>query len=65
MIRGYRKCESCGITEWLGQEVFLQVHHINGEHNDNRLENLMMICPNCHALTSSYCVSKAKRKNNI
>lgn len=61
-IRGYRKCESCGITEWLGQEVFLQVHHINGEHSDNRLENLMMICPNCHALTDSYCVPKSKRK---
>lgn len=61
-IRGYRKCESCGITEWLGQEVFLQVHHINGEHSDNRLENLMMICPNCHALTSSYCTPKKFRK---
>lgn len=62
MIRGYRKCESCGITQWLGQEVFLQVHHINGEHSDNRLENLMMICPNCHTLTPSYAVPKAKRK---
>ena len=61
-IRGYRKCECCGITKWLGQEVFLQVHHINGEHSDNRLENLMMICPNCHALTSSYCIPKTKRK---
>lgn len=61
-IRGYRKCECCGITEWLDRPVFLQVHHINGEHSDNRLENLMMICPNCHAFTPSYGVPKAKRK---
>lgn len=60
-IRGYRKCENCGITEWLGVPVFLQVHHINGEHSDNRLENLMMICPNCHALTNTYCIRKSKR----
>ena len=60
-IRGYRKCEACGIIEWMGQEVPLQVHHINGEHKDNRLENLMMICPNCHALTDSFCKPKNKR----
>ena len=60
-IRGYRKCEACGITEWQNQEVPLQVHHINGEHQDNRLENLMMICPNYHALTDSFCKPKSKR----
>ena len=61
MIRGYRKCENCDNTEWLNQPIPLQVHHINGEHNDNRLNNLAMLCPNCHALTDSYCLPKSKR----
>ncbi|MDE5888957.1 MAG: hypothetical protein K2H20_02950, partial [Bacilli bacterium] len=48
------KCECCGITEWQGEEITLELHHINGNHYDNRLENLQLLCPNCHSQTDSY-----------
>lgn len=53
---GYKKhqCEKCHRTEWNGQEIPLELHHINGDNTDNRIENLQLLCPNCHALTSNY-----------
>ena len=39
---------------WLGQPLSLQLDHINGIHNDNRLENLRILCPNCHTQTETY-----------
>ena len=48
------KCECCGLTEWLGHPIPLELHHLNGIHTDNRLENLQVLCPNCHARTDSY-----------
>ncbi len=53
------KCEICGISEWLGKPITLQLHHLNGNHRDNRLENLQILCPNCHSQTDNYA-----RKNN-
>lgn len=50
-----RKCEICGITEWQGKEINFQLHHINGNHSDNRIENLQILCPNCHSQTDNYC----------
>lgn len=53
---GYKehRCERCKRTEWDGEEIPLELHHINGDNTDNRLENLQMLCPNCHALTDNY-----------
>lgn len=48
-------CASCGIAEWQGSALSLHVDHINGEHHDNRLENLRFLCPNCHSQTPTYC----------
>lgn len=50
-----RKCRDCGLTdEWNGKTLVLQLEHINGESNDNRLENLCWLCPNCHSQTPTY-----------
>ena len=43
------RCEICGLTEWQGKPIPLELHHINGNHYDNTFSNLMILCPNCHA----------------
>lgn len=47
-------CEHCGLTEWLGRPVSLALHHVNGDRIDNRLENLELLCPNCHSQTNTF-----------
>lgn len=49
-----KQCECCGLTEWNGKEIPLELHHINGNNRDNRIENLQILCPNCHAQTNNY-----------
>jgi hypothetical protein len=48
------KCSICGLTDWRGMPISLQLDHINGEHDDHRLENLRFLCPNCHAQTETF-----------
>jgi hypothetical protein len=48
------RCESCGLLGWNGEPLPLELDHINGRNDDNRLMNLRILCPNCHALTSTY-----------
>ena len=51
---GINKCENCGLDSWQGEQIPLEIHHINGINADNRLDNLQLLCPNCHALTNNY-----------
>ena len=47
-------CEKCGRKKWNGLDIPLELHHINGNNKDNALNNLLLLCPNCHALTDNY-----------
>lgn len=48
------ECEECGISEWNGEHLTLELEHVNGNRRDNRLENLKLLCPNCHSQTSTW-----------
>lgn len=56
------KCEECGLEFWRGHPTPLELDHLNGKRDDNRLANLRIVCPNCHALTSTYR-GKNKRRS--
>ena len=56
------KCAICGVTEWNNKTLSLELDHINGINNDNRLENLRFLCPNCHSQTTTYG-SRNQQKN--
>lgn len=48
------RCEECGISEWLGEPLSMALHHVNGDGSDNRLENLRLLCANCHSQTPNF-----------
>jgi hypothetical protein len=49
-----RECEDCGISEWQGHPAPLQLEHVDGDNSNNRIENLRILCANCHALTPTF-----------
>jgi hypothetical protein len=58
------ECSHCKLFEWMGQQIPIEVDHINGIHTDNRIENLRFLCPNCHALTDTYRGKNVKNKEH-
>ena len=59
------KCECCGLSEWMGKKIPLELHHKNMNHYDNRLENLQILCSNCHSLAHNYSNTSGKEKTSI
>ena len=52
-LRGH-KCESCKNEKWQDKPIPLEVHHLDGDNLNNVIENLQLLCPNCHALTENF-----------
>lgn len=60
-----RCCEQCGETKWLDVPIPLEVHHVDGDPLNNEIDNLKLLCPNCHACTDNYRgknINKCTRK---
>jgi len=57
LLEGYKTntCEICGISDWNGKALNMQLHHKDGNCRNHSLNNLEIICPNCHAQTDSFC----------
>lgn len=58
------RCERCGLDEWQGQTLSIALHHINGDRLDNRLENLELLCPNCHSQTDTFSGRTKHRRHS-
>lgn len=52
-IEGY-KCSSCGISDWMGKRITLELEHKDGNSDNNSPDNVCLICPNCHSQTPTY-----------
>lgn len=59
------KCECCGVSEWQGHKLTIQLHHIDGDNENNNLDNLQLLCPNCHSITDNYAGKNTKKHNII
>lgn len=55
------KCELCGNSKWLDKPIPLEVHHKDGNRNNNIIENFILLCPNCHTQTDSYRGKNCKK----
>ncbi len=57
------RCERCGLAEWRGRPLTVALHHINGDRHDNRLENLQLLCRNCHSQTDNFAGRNGRGRN--
>lgn len=55
--RGH-KCEVCNYEKWLNNKIKLEIHHVDGNRTNNNIENLQLLCPNCHSMTKNWRRSK-------
>jgi hypothetical protein len=54
-------CSVCGITEWFGKPMNMELDHIDGNRSNHKLDNLRMLCPNCHSQTETYRSKNIKK----
>lgn len=59
------RCSECGLIEWNGKALVMHIDHINGVRDDHRLENLRMLCPNCHSQTETYGARNRGRRKGL
>lgn len=70
-LKWEHKCSFCKKTEWKSimtnnmEKIPLELDHINGNNKDHRLENLRLLCPNCHATTSTFKGRNVYKENNV
>ena len=57
-----RECQCCHNTEWMGEKIMLEIHHIDGDKTNNDDSNIMILCPNCHSLTDNYKAKNRKKE---
>ena len=55
-------CNKCGLTEWLGESITLELEHKDGNNKNNKRENLELLCPNCHSQTETWRGRNVARK---
>ena len=60
-----RRCEKCGRTHWFDDPIVLELHHIDGNKTNNSLENLQLLCPNCHSHTDNFKSKKLNQYKNL
>lgn len=56
------RCATCSIEMWRGRPLSLALHHLNGDRMDNRVENLVLLCPNCHSQTDNFAGRNGHRR---
>ena len=59
------RCSGCGLSDWMGQPITLQLDHINGVSDDHRLENLRLLCPNCHSQTPTFSGRNRRKQPEV
>ena len=60
-VKDGNKCSICNLDNWMGKPITLELDHEDGNHKNNKIENLRLICPNCHSQTITY---KNRNKGN-
>lgn len=58
IVKNLNKCMKCKRKSWMGEELRTDLHHKNGNKKDCRLQNLEILCPNCHRFTDTYALNK-------